>query len=59
MFPTSGATAPFSGLTTVGDRHIMAARSPSVGILSRATRFPGAMFSTLGVSPAGRLGLNL
>ena len=37
----------------------MPARSPSVGgIPSRATGLPGAMFATLGVSPAGCLGPN-
>ena len=33
-------------------------KSPSVGIPSRTTGFPGIMFTTLGDSPAGRLGPN-
>ena len=36
----------------------MPARSPSVGITSKAIGLPGVMFATLGVSPAGRLGPN-
>ena len=42
----------------VGNRPTMPARSPSVGIPSRAIVLPGIMFATLGVSPAGRLGPN-
>ena len=60
MFPTTCATtASLSEPTRAGDRHTMPARSPSVGgIPSRAIGLPGIMFATLGVSPAGRLGLN-
>ena len=36
----------------------MPARSPSVCIPSKAVGLPGIMFATLGVSPAGHLGLN-
>ena len=56
MFPTTPAS--LSEPTRAGDRHTMPARSPSVGIPSRATGLPGIMFSTLGVSPAGSLGPN-
>ena len=54
MFPTTCATAAFlSELVRAGDRH------PSVGgIPSRETGLPGAVFATLGVSPAGCLGSN-
>ena len=41
-----------------GDGHTMPARSPSVGIPSRAIGLPGIMSATLGVSPAGHLGPN-
>ena len=60
MFPTTRATtASLSESNKAGDRHTMPARSPSVGgIPSRATRFPGIMFATVGVSSAGRLGPN-
>ena len=34
----------------------MPARSPSVGLCSKATGLPGITFATLGVSPAGHLG---
>ena len=36
----------------------MPARSPSVGLPSKATGLPGITFATLGVSPAGHLGPN-
>ena len=36
----------------------MPARSPSIGIPSKATGLPEIMFATLGVSPADRLGPN-
>ena len=62
MFPTRCATiASLSEPATVGtqcDRHTMPARSPSVDIPSGAVGLPGIMFATLGVSPAGPLGLN-
>ena len=58
MFPTTcGTTASLSEPTTVGDRHTMTARSPSVGISLKAIGLQG-MFATLGVSPAGCLGLS-
>ena len=57
MFPTTCATtASLSEPARAGDRHTMPARSPSVGIPSKATGLPGIMFATLGVSAAGRLG---
>ena len=57
MFPTTCATsASLSEPARVGDRHTMLARSPSVGIPSKAIGLPGIMFATLGVSAAGRLG---
>ena len=60
MFHTTCATsASLSESARVGDRHTMPARSPSVGIPSKATGLPGIMFATLGVSPAGRLGPKL
>ena len=60
MFPTTCATpASLSEPAREGDRHTMAARSPSVGgIPSRAIGLPRIMFATLGVSPAGHLGPN-
>ena len=59
MFPITRATsASLSEPARVGDRHTMPARSPSVGIPSKAIGLPGIMFATLGVSPAGRLGSN-
>ena len=59
MFPTTCATTTsLSEPTRVGDRHTMPARSPSVGISSKAIRFPGIMFATFGDSPAGCLGPN-
>ena len=60
MFPTTYATiASLSEPTRAGDRHMMPARSPSVGgIPSKAIGLPGIMFATLGVSPTGRLGPN-
>ena len=59
MTPTTYATIAFlSEPARVGDRHTMPARSPSVGIPSKAIGLPGIMFATLGVSPAGHLGLN-
>ena len=47
-----------SGPARAGDRHTMPAGNSSAGIPSRAIGLPGIMFATLGVSPAGRLGLN-
>ena len=59
MFPTTRETSTSpSEPTRVGDRHTVPARSPSVGIPSKAIGLPGIMFATLGVSPAGHLGLN-
>ena len=60
MFPTTYATiASLSEPTRAGDRHMMPARSPSVGgIPSKAIGLPGTMFATLGVSSAGHLGPN-
>ena len=59
MFPTTCATsASVSEPTRAGDRPQMPARSPCVSIPSEATGLPGIMFTTLGISPAGRLGLN-
>ena len=60
MLPTTCATtASLSECTKVGDRHIMPARSPSIGgIPSMAIGLPGTMFATLGVSTAGHLGPN-
>ena len=59
MFPTTWATsASLSEPTRVADRHTMPARSPSVGIPSKAIGLPGIRFDTLGVSPAGCLGSN-
>ena len=51
-------TTSLSETSRVGDRHTVTARSPSVGISLKAVGLPGIMFPTLGVSPAGRLGLN-
>ena len=59
MFPTTCATtASLSEPGRAGDRHIVPATSPSVGIPSRVTGLQGTMFATLGVSPAGHLGPN-
>ena len=59
MFPTTSATKPsLSEHAKAGDRHTMPARSPTVGIPSKAIGLPGIMFATLGVSPAGRWGPN-
>ena len=59
MFPTTHATAAsLSEVAKAGDRHIILATSPSVGIPSRAAGLPKIMCATLGVSPAGRLGPN-
>ena len=59
MFPTTCATtASLSEPARVGDRHTMTARSPSVGISLKAIGLQGIMFATLGVSPAGCLGLS-
>ena len=59
MFPGTCATsASVRGPTRAGDGHTMPARSPSVGLPSKAIGLPGIMFATLGVSPAGRLGPN-
>ena len=59
MTPTTYATIAFlSEPARVGDRHTMPARSPSVGIPSKAIGLPRIMSATLGVSPAGRLGPN-
>ena len=59
MFPTTYATiTSLSEPTRMSDRHMMPARSPSVGIPSKAIGLPGTMFATLGVSSAGYLGPN-
>ena len=59
MFPTTCAmSASLSEPARVGDRQTMPARSPSIGIPSKAIGLPEIMFATLGVSPAGRLGPN-
>ena len=57
MFPTTCATTvSLSGSARAGDRHTMPARSPSVGILSKAFGLLGIMFATLGAKPVGHLG---
>ena len=55
MFPTTYATiASLSEPTRAGDKHMMPARSPSVGdIPSGEIGLPGIMVVTLGVSPVG------
>ena len=58
MFPTCATSASLSESPRVGDRHTMPARSPTVGIPSKAIGLPGIMFASLGVSLAGRLGPN-
>ena len=60
MFPTVCSTTAFlRDHSSVGGRHTMPARSPSVGgIPSKTIGLPGIMFVTLGVSPAGHLGPN-
>ena len=59
MFPTTCATtASLSEPAKVGDRHKIPTRSPLVGIPPKTIRLPGIMFTTLEVSPAGRLGPN-
>ena len=60
MFPTTCATpASLSEPAREGDRHTMAARSPSVGgIPSRAIGIPGITFDILGVSPIDHLDPN-
>ena len=59
MFPITCAASAFpSESARAGDRYTVPARSPSVGIPSKAFGLPGIMFATLGVSPAGRLGPN-
>ena len=57
MFPTTCETGvSLSEPASVGDRHTMPVRSPSIGgTPSRATGLSGIMFATLGVSPAGHL----
>ena len=55
---TCASTASLSEPYRAGNRHTMPVRSPSGGIPSRAVGLPGIMFATLGVSPAGHLGLN-
>ena len=55
---TCATSASLSEPAGVGDRHTIPARSSSVGIPSKAIGFPGIMYATLGVSPAGRLGPN-
>ena len=51
MLPTTCAeSASLSEPARVGDRHMMPARSPSVGIPSKAVGLPGVMFATWGVS---------
>ena len=60
MFSATCATsASLSELARAGDRHTVPARSPSVGIPSKAIGLPGIMFATLGVRPAGHLGQSL
>ena len=59
MFPkTRAKITSLSEHAKAGDRHTMPARSPSLGNPSKAIGLPGIMFATLGVSPAGHLGLN-
>ena len=59
MFPTTCTTsASLSEPARVGNRHTVPARSPSIGIPSRAIGLPGIMFAALGVGPAGHLGPN-
>ena len=58
MFPTCATTASLSEPAKVGDRHKIPTRSPLVGIPPKTIRLPGIMFTTLEVSPAGRLGPN-
>ena len=59
MFPTTCATTEsFSEPTRVGNRHTMPARSPSVGIPSKAFGLLGIMFATLGANPVGHLDPN-
>ena len=59
MFPTKCATtASLSEPAKADDRHTMLARSPSVGIPSKAIGLPGIMFATLGANPVGHLGPN-
>ena len=56
MFPTTCArTTSLCGPTRAADRHTMPARSPSIGIPSKAIGLPGIMFATLGVSPVDHL----
>ena len=58
-FPTTcAAPASLSEPAGAGERHTVPARSPPVGILSKATGLPGIMFATLRVSPACCLGPN-
>ena len=59
MFPTTCATsASLSEHARVVKRHTMPARSPSVGLSSKAIGLLGIMFATLGAGPAGLLGQN-
>ena len=59
MFPTTCTTSvSLSEPIRVGTRYMMPARSPAVGIPSKAVGFPGIMFATLRVSLAGHLGPN-
>ena len=56
-FPTTcAAPASLSEPGKAGERHTVPARSPSVGIPSKATGFPGIMFATLGVKPCRPFG---
>ena len=58
-FPATCATmASLSEPAKVGDRHTVPARSPSIGIPSKAIGLPGIMLATLGISLAGHLGPN-
>ena len=51
-------SASLSEPARAGDRHTVSARSPSIGIPSKAIGLPRIMFATLEVSPAGLLGPN-
>ena len=51
-------TASLRASAWAGDRHKMPARSPSVGIPSKAFGLLGIMFATLGANPVGPLGPN-
>ena len=58
MFPTTSATTAFlSEPARVSNMYAMPARTPSLGISSKAIGVPG-IIATFGVSPAGHLGPN-